>query len=134
MVPPRMTRSCSSDITRLLLPTASIRPGFRPCQPAGNPRRMKPKGGEIMANILLIHGAYQGGWIWKRVAARLRGDGHLVLAPSLDGCAERAPAIRPGITTESQAAELAGLLFHEDLDAVTVCGTSTGGMVMCRLA
>ena len=86
------------------------------------------------ATILLIHGAYQGGWIWTRVAARLRAAGHLVLAPSLDGCAERAHANRPGITTESHAAELAGLLFHEDLRDVVVCGTSTGGMVQCRLA
>lgn len=87
-----------------------------------------------MSTILLLHGAYQGGWIWTRVAARLRAAGHLVLAPSLDGCGERAHAVRPGITTESHAAELAGLLFHEDLREVTVAGTSTGGMVMCRLA
>jgi pimeloyl-ACP methyl ester carboxylesterase len=87
-----------------------------------------------MATILLIHGAYQGGWIWTRVAARLREAGHHVLVPSLDGCAERAHALRPGITTESHAAELAGLLFHEDLSEVVLCGTSTGGMVMCRLA
>jgi pimeloyl-ACP methyl ester carboxylesterase len=87
-----------------------------------------------MSTILLIHGAYQGGWIWSRVAARLRAAGHLVLAPSLDGCAERAHAVRHGITTESHAAELAGLLFSEDLRDVTVCGTSTGGMVQCRLA
>jgi pimeloyl-ACP methyl ester carboxylesterase len=87
-----------------------------------------------MATILLIHGAYQGGWIWTRVAARLRAAGHLVLAPSLDGCAERAHALRPGITTESHAEELAGLLFHEDLRDVVLVGTSTGGMVLCRLA
>ena len=87
-----------------------------------------------MATILLIHGAYQGGWIWTRVAARLRAEGHLVLAPSLDGCAERAHLLRPGITTESQADELAGLLFHEDLREVVAVGTSTGGMVLCALA
>ncbi len=87
-----------------------------------------------MATILLIHGAYQGGWIWTRVAARLRAAGHLVLAPSLDGCADRAHALRPGITTESHAEELASLLFHEDLRDVVLAGTSTGGMVMCRLA
>jgi pimeloyl-ACP methyl ester carboxylesterase len=87
-----------------------------------------------MATILLIHGAYQGGWVWNRVAARLRAAGHLVLAPSLDGCAERAAALRPGITTESHAAELASLLFHEDLRDVVLVGTSTGGMVLCRLA
>ncbi|WP_158292035.1 alpha/beta fold hydrolase [Paracraurococcus ruber] len=87
-----------------------------------------------MARILLIHGAYQGGWIWTRVAARLRAGGHEVLAPSLDGCGERAHAIRPGITTESQAAELAALLFAEDWREVVAVGTSTGGMVLCRLA
>ena len=88
-----------------------------------------------MANILLIHRPpTKGGWIWTRVAARLRAAGHLVLAPSLDGCGERAQAIRPGITTESQAEELASLLFHEDWRDAVVAGTSTGGMVMCRLA
>jgi pimeloyl-ACP methyl ester carboxylesterase len=86
-----------------------------------------------MATILLIHGAYQGGWIWNRVAAALRAKGHHVLAPSLDGCAERAAGNRPGITTESHAEELARLLVMEDLHEVTACGTSTGGMVLCKL-
>lgn len=87
-----------------------------------------------MATILLIHGAYQGGWIWSRVAARLRAAGHRVLAPSLDGCAERQAQLRPGITTESHAEDLASLLFHEDLRDVILVGTSTGGMVLCRAA
>ena len=84
--------------------------------------------------VLLIHGAYQGGWIWRELAARLRATGHRVLAPSLDGCAERRAALRPGITTESQAEELAGLLFHEDLHGVVLVGTSVGGMVACKTA
>jgi pimeloyl-ACP methyl ester carboxylesterase len=84
--------------------------------------------------ILLIHGAYQGGWIWTRVADRLRAAGHRVLAPSLDGCAERRGALRPRITTESHAEEVASLLFHEDLHEVVLVGTSTGGMVLCRTA
>ncbi|MFN0116427.1 MAG: alpha/beta fold hydrolase [Paracoccaceae bacterium] len=87
-----------------------------------------------MANFLLIHGAYMGGWSWSLVARELRGAGHQVLAPTLDGCAERAHQLRPGITTESHAAELASLLFHEDLRDVVLVGTSTGGMVLCRLA
>jgi pimeloyl-ACP methyl ester carboxylesterase len=87
-----------------------------------------------MATILLIHGAYQGGWIWAPTAALLRAAGHRVLAPSLDGCAERRQALRPGITTESHAAELADLLFHEDLRDIVLVGTSVGGMVLCRTA
>jgi len=42
-----------------------------------------------VTDFVLIHGAYQGGWIWKFVSERLRAKGHNVLAPTLDGCAER---------------------------------------------
>jgi len=42
-----------------------------------------------MTTFVLLHGAYQGGWIFNPVAERLRAQGHLVFAPTLDGCAER---------------------------------------------
>jgi pimeloyl-ACP methyl ester carboxylesterase len=87
-----------------------------------------------MTIFVLIHGSYQGGWIWQPVANRLRAAGHMVYAPSLDGCAERKHALRPGITTETQAAEIADLLFYEDLRDVVMVGTSSGGMVVCRAA
>jgi len=87
-----------------------------------------------MANFVLVHGSYQGGWIWQKVAQRLRAAGHTVYAPSLDGCAERAASVRAGITTETQADEVAKLLFYEDLNEVVLVGTSSGGMVVCRVA
>jgi pimeloyl-ACP methyl ester carboxylesterase len=87
-----------------------------------------------MATYVLVHGSYQGGWIWQPVATRLRAAGHLVYAPSLDGCGERNGAVRPGITTETQADEVAQLLFYEDLRDVVLVGTSSGGMVVCRVA
>jgi pimeloyl-ACP methyl ester carboxylesterase len=87
-----------------------------------------------MTTFVLIHGAYQGGWIWKPVVAQLIAAGHRVLAPTLDGCAERKGQVRPGITTESHAAEIADLLFYKDLKDVVLAGTSTGGMVMARAA
>lgn len=87
-----------------------------------------------MTTFVLIHGAYQGGWIWKPVATRLRAEGHLVFAPSLDGCGERAAQLRPGISTESEADEVARFLDFEDLNDVVLRGTSSGGMVMARVA
>ena len=87
-----------------------------------------------MATFVLIHGSYQGGWIWKKVATRLRAAGHDVYAPTLDGCGERASQVRAGIDTESQADEVAQLLFYEDLENVVLAGTSSGGMVACRVA
>jgi len=87
-----------------------------------------------VANFVLVHGSYQGGWIWQPVANRLRAAGHDVYAPSLDGCGERKGTVRPGITTEIQADEVAQLLFYEDLKDVVLVGTSSGGMVVCRVA
>src|SRR5207302_4686373 len=87
-----------------------------------------------MATYVLVHGSYQGGWIWQKVADRLRAAGHQVYTPSLDGCAERKSTVRPGITTETQADEVAQLLFYEDLKDVVLAGTSSGGMVVCRVA
>lgn len=87
-----------------------------------------------MATYILLHGAYQGGWIWQRVAPHLRSAGHTVFSPTLDGCAERRHALRPGIDTESQAAEIVDMLFFEDLHDVVLVGTSCGGMVAARVA
>lgn len=87
-----------------------------------------------MATYVLIHGSYQGGWIWQKVARRLCAAGHAAYAPTLDGCAERKGQVRPGITTETQAEEVAQLLFYEDLREVVLVGTSSGGMVLCRVA
>ena len=79
-----------------------------------------------MTTFVLLHGAYQGGWIWNPVAERLRQQGHLVVAPTLDGCAERSTQVRKGITTETHADEVARMLFYYDLKDVVLAGTSTG--------
>lgn len=87
-----------------------------------------------MATYVLIHGSWQGGWVWKAVASTLRAAGHLVYHPTLDGCAERNHAMRDGITLDTQGGEVAGLLFYEDLSDVILVGTSSGGMVIARAA
>ena len=86
-----------------------------------------------MATYVLLHGAYQGGWIWQPVATRLRAAGHTVYAPTLDGCGERAHLLRPGITVETQAQEIAHLLFYEDLQDVVLVGSCRRYLrIMCQ--
>jgi len=87
-----------------------------------------------MSTYVLVHGAYQGGWIWKPVATRLRAAGHLVYTPTLDGCGERKHTLRGGITVTTHAQEVAQHLFYEDLRDVVLVGTSSGGMVVCKAA
>jgi pimeloyl-ACP methyl ester carboxylesterase len=87
-----------------------------------------------VTTFVLIHGASQGGWIWQPTAMRLRAAGDLVYAPSLDGCGERRHTLRPGITVATHAAEIADLMFYEDLHDFVLTGTSSGEMVLCRAA
>src|SRR5688500_8281542 len=87
-----------------------------------------------MTTFVMVHGAYQGGWIWKPVVIRLRAAGHAAYAPTLDGCAERRHQVRPGITVSTHAQEIAEILCYEDLRDVVLVGTSAGGMVIARAA
>ncbi len=87
-----------------------------------------------MATYVLVHGSWQGGWVWKFVADKLRAAGHVVYNPSLDGCGERNHALRAGITLDTQGREVADLMFYEDLRDVILVGTSSGGMVILRAA
>jgi pimeloyl-ACP methyl ester carboxylesterase len=87
-----------------------------------------------MATFVLIHGSYQGAWIWKPVSALLSAAGHVVHRPTLDGCAERKGGLRREITLATHGREIANLLFYEDLQEVIFVGTSSGGMVVCQAA
>ena len=87
-----------------------------------------------MTTFVLLHGAYQGGWIWQRISSRLRASGHAVYAPTLDGCGERKGSLRAGITTETHGEEIAQLLHYEDIKDAVLVGTSSGGMVMAAAA
>ena len=87
-----------------------------------------------MSTYVLIHGSYQGGWIWKPTVENLTEKGHTVYSPTLDGCGERAKFIRPGITITTQAEEISDFLHYQDLKDVVLVGTSTGGLVTCKTA
>lgn len=87
-----------------------------------------------MATYVLVHGSFQGGWIWQPTVELLRAAGHTVYAPTSDGCAERKVNLRAGITVASAARELAEMLFYEDLSEVVLVGTSSGGLIVQNLA
>src|SRR5689334_5995970 len=87
-----------------------------------------------MSTFVLVHGSFQGGWIWKTVGNRLLDAGHRVYRPTLEGSAERRRNARPELTLKDLGAELADLLFYEDLHDVVLVGTSMGGMVVAEAA
>ena len=87
-----------------------------------------------MATYVLVHGSNQGGWIWQPVANRLRAAGiRSTRRASTVAASAKARCVRVS-RAETQADEVAQLMFYEDLKDVVLVGTSYGGMVACRTA
>ena len=84
--------------------------------------------------FVLVHGAWHGGWCWRRVADRLRRDGHVVFTPTLTGLGERAHLLAPGIDLATHVADVVNLLKWERLSDVVLCGHSYGGFVISGVA
>jgi pimeloyl-ACP methyl ester carboxylesterase len=83
-----------------------------------------------MSTFVLVHGAWQGNWVWERVADRLRAAGHRVYTPSLTGLGERAHLAGPEINLDTHIADVIGVIEHHELNDVILCGHSYGGMVV----
>ncbi|WP_444900316.1 alpha/beta fold hydrolase [Microbulbifer sp. VAAC004] len=87
-----------------------------------------------MATFVLVHGAWQGGWCWRRVADRLRNFGHLVFAPTLTGLGERVHLLNDKIDLDTHIQDVLGVIESEELSNIILCGHSYGGMVITGVA
>ena len=82
-----------------------------------------------MATFVLVHGAWEAGWIWTPLAKILRAKGHEVFAPSLTGLGERMHLASRAVNLETHVADILAILDVEDLRDVTLVGHSYSGMV-----
>ena len=83
-----------------------------------------------MATYLLVHGAWHGGWCWKRVSDILRNAGHTVFTPTLTGLGERAHLASPDIDLDCHINDVLGVIDMEEIDDAVLCGHSYGGQVI----
>jgi pimeloyl-ACP methyl ester carboxylesterase len=88
----------------------------------------------MAATFVLVHGAWGGAWIWRRVLAPLRAAGHEVHAVTLTGDGERAHLRRPDISLADHIADVAALIEAEELREIVLVGHSYGGMVITGVA
>jgi pimeloyl-ACP methyl ester carboxylesterase len=79
-------------------------------------------------NIVLVHGAWHGGWCWRDVAALLLADGHRVITPTLTGLGERSHLLAASTDLATHVRDVVGVIEHEELDEVVLVGHSYGGM------
>jgi pimeloyl-ACP methyl ester carboxylesterase len=80
------------------------------------------------ATIVIVHGAWVGGWRWRKVADMLRDRGHRVFTPTLTGLGERAHLTSPRVDVSMHAQDVANLIFFERLRNILLVGHSYGGM------
>jgi pimeloyl-ACP methyl ester carboxylesterase len=84
--------------------------------------------------IVLVHGAWHGGWCWKKVTNQLRADGFEVFAPTLTGLGERVHLLNYDINLDTHIQDIMAVLEYEDLKDVILVGHSYGGMVITGVA
>jgi pimeloyl-ACP methyl ester carboxylesterase len=82
-----------------------------------------------MVTIVLVHGAWHGGWCWERVVPLLEGRGLTTRTVDLPSV-----GARPGAGTDLSAdAAAVERVVAEVSGPVVLCGHSYGGMVISRV-
>ena len=87
-----------------------------------------------MANFVLVHGAWHGGWCWQRVTSLLQQQGHRVHAVTLTGLGERAHLLSPAITLDTHIDDVISAIEVEELSDVILAVHSYAGMIGTAVA
>jgi len=87
-----------------------------------------------MAVFVLVHGAFQGAWVYTRIARMLREAGHEVYTPTLTGLGERSHLANSAINLDAHVQDVVNVFKYEDITDAILCGHSYGGMVITGVA
>ncbi|MCQ4209812.1 alpha/beta fold hydrolase [Streptomyces longispororuber] len=79
-----------------------------------------------MTAFVLVSGGYTAGWIWRDVAAALRGDGHQVYPATLTGLGDRRHLARPTTGLDTHVEDLVQLVDHVPEHDVVLVGHCYG--------
>ena len=82
---------------------------------------------QIRKTFVLVHGAWHGGWCWRRVADLLEKQGHRVFAPTLTGVGERSHLLSNDINLDTHIADIVNLIQWEELHDICLVAHSYGG-------
>lgn len=81
------------------------------------------------APIVMVHGAFCGGWAWETFRTAFEANGHRVLAPDLRGHGPSdSPQAVTGVSMTDYARDIARLCHEQDEPPVLI-GHSMGGLV-----
>ncbi len=78
--------------------------------------------------IVIVHGAWVGGWRWRGVANLLAARGHQVFTPTLTGLGERVHLTSRNVNLSLHALDIANVIKFEQLENLLLVAHSYGGM------
>lgn len=84
--------------------------------------------------VVLVHGAFHGGWCWRSVARLLRAYGHEVFTPTQTGLGERRHLMSSSIDMDMFVLDILQVIECEELDDVVLVGHSYGGRSISGVA
>ena len=84
-----------------------------------------------MATFVCVHGAFQGGWVWKKTAKALETMGHEVHTPTLSGCGHHRHTMARGQGLPTYLEDIASYMELQDLSDVILVGHSYSGIICC---
>jgi pimeloyl-ACP methyl ester carboxylesterase len=84
--------------------------------------------------FVLVHGAWHGGWCWRRVADLLERKGHKVYTPTLTGLCDRSHLLTKDVDVSMHATDIANLVKWEGLKDFVLVGHSYAGFVVTDVA
>jgi pimeloyl-ACP methyl ester carboxylesterase len=84
--------------------------------------------------MVIVHGAWGGGWQFKKVAPLLEARGWKVCRPTLSGLGEHFNTARADLGLVTHIDDIVNFILFEDLHDVVLVGHSYGGMVITGVA
>lgn len=84
--------------------------------------------------FLLCHGAWSGGWSWKKMHPLMAKAGHRLIAPTYTGLGERSHLANTSIDLNTHIQDILNVIKYEDLSDLVLLGHSYGGMVATGVA
>lgn len=81
-------------------------------------------------NIVLVHGAGVGGWVFRDVATLLRAHGYQVHTPTFTGLGERVHLLNHEINIETHINDIINCIEKNGLEEVILLGHSYGGAII----
>jgi pimeloyl-ACP methyl ester carboxylesterase len=83
-----------------------------------------------MAEYVLVHGAWGGAHVWRKVRPLLWEGGHRVWTPPLTGLGERWHLASAQVDLTTHIADVTNHVLYEDMHDIVLVGFSYGGMVV----